>query len=222
MKNLVIITISILALAVMPGCDSDSSGSGTNTNTDGGTSTDTTGGGTAGTGFTGLDGSLAMSDLTDEQQIAACEAGDAWLMANHDHDEMTKARCVMSGMMAGMMGSTCQEGYDACMENPEPMEADDCAEEVDDLSACTEVTVAETEACIMAQWAQQMEMMTQLAAMTCEDIEAAMAEPDEDPGMMEDDEIPAECEGLEEKCPAFFADDEDMPEMDGDMDMDDM
>ena len=52
------------------------------------------------------------------------------------------------------------------------------------LSACTEVTVAETEACIAAQWAQQAEMFAAMAEMTCEDMESA--EPSDDMEMMEE------------------------------------
>ena len=157
--------------------------------------------------MTGLDGSLALSDLTDEQQISACEAANAHFAANHDHEAMTKAMCVMSGMMAGMMGMTCQEAYDACMANPQPMEEDDCSEDLDDLSECTDVTVAEVELCVAAQWAQQEEMIAAMAEMTCEDIESA--DPSDDTGMMEEPETPAECAGLEDKCPTFFADDDD-------------
>jgi hypothetical protein len=222
MKNLTIITISVLALALVPGCDSDSDSSGTSGN--GGTSGT---GGTGGSGMTGLDGSLAMSDLTDDQQISACEASTAHLMANHDHETMTKAMCVMTGMMSGMMGMTCQEAYDGCMADPQPMEEPNCADEIDDLSGCTDVTVAEIEACVAAEWAQQEEMMVAMAAMTCEDIEASMEEPsDDDMDMTEEPETPAACVGVEEKCPAFFADDDgDMDmggDMGGDMDGDDM
>jgi len=218
MKNFAIVTISILALALMPACESDSSSSSSDagsTATDTGNTGDTVNSGTdagsgTGTGFsTGLDGALALSDLTDEQQIAACEAGDAYFMANHDHDTMQKMGCVMAGMMAGMMGATCQEAYDACMADPQPMEETDCSEDLDDLSGCTDVTVAETEACINADWVVQMEAMTTMAAMTCDDIEAAMSDP-EGGGMMEEPPTPAECEGLEDKCPAFFADEDDM------------
>jgi hypothetical protein len=217
MKNLTIVAISVLALALTPGCDSDSDGSSsTNSGSDAGT------GGTGGAGMTGLE----MSDMTDEQQVSACESANAHLMENHDHEVMSKAMCVMTGMMAGMMGMTCQEAYDGCMENPEPMEETNCADEIDDLSGCTDVTVAESEACIAAEWAQQEEMMAAMAAMTCEDIEASMEEGSDDSmGMMDEPETPAACAGLEEKCPAFFADDEDDmdgPGMDGDMDGDDM
>ena len=109
------------------------------------------------------------------------------------------------------MGMTCDEAYDACMADPQPADDDgNCADEIDDLSECTDVTVAETEACISAQWAQQAEMFAAMAAMTCDDIEASMEEPsDEDMDMNEEPELPAECVGLEEKCPVFFADDED-------------
>ena len=227
MKNLTIVTISVLALALMPGCESDSSSSSSSSssNTDAGTTGGATG--TAdGSGFTGLDGTLVMSDLTDEQQVAACEGGTAHLTASHNHEDMTKAMCLMTGMMAGMMDITCDEAYDACMADPQPMEEDDCADSIDDLSACTDITVAEVEACILAQWAQQEEMFAAMAAMTCADLESA--DPEETGGMMEEPETPAACEGLDEKCPVFFSDDEDMDDMGnmddmGDMDdMDDM
>ncbi len=193
MKNFAIVTISILALALMPACESSSSDAGTS----------------PGTGFsTGLDGASALSDLTDEQQIAACEAGDAYFEANHDHEVMEKFGCVMAGMMAGMMGTTCQDAYDACIaDDPEPVEESDCSSDIDDLSGCTDVTVAELEACVNAEWIVQMEAMATMAAMTCDDIEAAMSDPEG--GTMEEPPTPAACEGLEEKCPAFFADDAD-------------
>lgn len=217
MKKFAIVTISVLALALTPGCDSDGGGSGSNSDSDAGTTGTNPGtdagtggtGGAVGAGFTGLDGELALSDLTDEQQIAACEAGTAYMSANMDADAMKQAGCKMSGMFAGMMGITCQEAVDACMADDEPMEEEDCSEAVDDLSGCTEVTVAETEACMMAQWTQQTEALAALAAMTCDEIEAAAAS-GEGEGMMEEPEEPAECEGLEDKCPAFFAADDDM------------
>lgn len=52
---------SALALTVAPACESDSDSTGD----------------TGSTWSTGLDGSLALSDLTDEQQISACEASNA-------------------------------------------------------------------------------------------------------------------------------------------------
>jgi hypothetical protein len=236
MKNFMILTLSILALALIPACDSDSDSSGSTAGDAGSTAGDTGGtagdtggtagdtGGTAGSGFTtGLDGTLALSEMTDEQQIAGCEAGDEYMKSQVDPEMMKTVSCVYSGMMSGMMGMTCQEAYDGCMAEPLETEETDCSEDIDDLSACTDVTIAELEACFTAEFSQNMEMLSEMAAMTCDDIEAAMSDP-EGGGMMEEPPTPAACEGLDEKCPAFFADDEDdMGDM-GDMgdDMDDM
>ena len=152
---------------------------------------------------------MALSEMTDEQQIAGCEAGDEYMKSNVDPEMMKTVSCVMSGMMAGMMDMTCQEAYDGCMAEPMETEESDCSEDIDDLSACTDVTVAELEACFTAEMSQNMEMLSEIAVMTCEDIEAAMADP-EGGGMMEEPPTPAECVGLDEKCPAFFGDDDDM------------
>jgi len=216
MKNVMISFLAITALLLIPACDSGGSGGSgdSGNNNDGGTTND---GGTNGnptSGFvTGLDQGLALADLTDDQQIAACEAGDAYVAANADHDDMQKATCAFSGMFASMMQMTCQEAVDACMAEPHEMEPSTCANDVQDLSDCTDITVGEVEACIDAEMTVVMEQMATLAGYTCAELEA---DGEAIMASLEDESTPAACDGLEAKCPVFFEDGDDDA---GDMNM---
>ena len=57
-----------------------------------------------------------LSDLTEEQQVAGCEAVQAWFATQLSEETMKKASCMMMGVMMEAFGAgTCQEGYDACL-----------------------------------------------------------------------------------------------------------
>ena len=216
MKRLIVL-FSALAITVAPACESDSD-----------SSSESSGNGNAASGWsTGLDGSLALSDLTDEQQISACEASEAygatWQAENEEI--MKSAMCYINvsvvasytmDMPDGVESEfDCQELFDQCLagEGPfaeEPEEDEEgpnetCADQVEDFSECTEVTIAELEACSQAQLALITEVYEELSTSTCEDIEAAASSDD---GPMADSIFPdledvPECVGLEEKCPAL-------------------
>jgi hypothetical protein len=214
MKRFIVFGISILAVALTPACDSSSG--------------DGTGDGTGMTLDTGLDETAALSDLTDAQQVSACEAAEAyWGSMAPSEDAQKHMSCIMmSAMMAGGMFdmmdeedageagdplAICQASYDECMasdmEGEEPgmgmeRQASDCTP--DDLSACTTVTVGDLEACADASMAEGMEEMAAIAAMTC-----ATAMSDMDAGMAETPPSAA-CTLIEEGCPALGNDDMDM------------
>lgn len=216
MKRLIVL-FSALALTVAPACESDSD-----------SNSESSGNGNAASGWsTGLDGSLALSDLTDEQQISACEASEAyganWEAENEEL--MKSANCyisvsVMASYSMDMPDGVesefdCQELLDQCLagEGPfaeEPEEDEEgpdetCADQVEDFSECTEVTVAELEACSQAQMVIMEQAFQGFAQGTCADIEAA-ASSDDGPmaeSIFPDLEDVPECAGLEEKCPAL-------------------
>ena len=202
--NRLILVFSALVLAVVPACDSDSdSSSGTN------------GSGTSGSGsMLGLDGGLALSDLTDEQQISACEASgeyfDNWEAENAEL--IARSNCQMSVTMMMDFGEEvdCQEMYDQCIagEGPfaesddEPVEEDpdSCDDQIVDLSECTEVTIADLETCQQAQLAMFTDLYGQNSAWTCDDLD--LADPESIPSKQYKDmsEIP-ECADLVGSCP---------------------
>jgi hypothetical protein len=216
MKRLTLV-FSAFILAVVPACESDGdSNSGTN------------GSGTSGADWsTGLDGSLALSELTDEQQLSACEASGEYLenWEAENADMMKRADCYISTSFAVSFrmdipeGSEsefdCQEHYDQCVD-PAPREETDklndaeeesqpCADPLKDFSECTEVTVADLETCSLARLEILYSWYEILAAGTCQDIAAsAQSEGPDDlmAGMPNMEEVP-ECVEVEEKCAAL-------------------
>jgi hypothetical protein len=216
MKRFLVFGISILAVALTPACDSSSGG----------------GGGGGGGGLdTGLDEGAALSDLTPEEQVSACEAAnDFYGSMSMSDDEKKHFACMLGGAeMAGEMFdmmdeedageagdpvAMCQAVYDECMASEgDDMgmgmgtgmdEPDTCVAK--DLSACTDVTVGQVEACADANMDTMMAEMAVINAMTCED---AMAEPMdmEESSDTGEHEAPAACVTLEEDCPSFADDD---------------
>ena len=87
----------------------------------------------------------------------------------------------------------------------EESEEESCADQIEDLSECTEVTIGDLEACSQAQFTLMDEMFRTLSEGTCADIEAAAGSED-DEGLLgmnmfpEMEDIP-ECADLPTKCP---------------------
>lgn len=216
MKHLISV-FCVLVLAVAPACESD-----------GDSSSGTSGSGNTGSLWsTGLDESLSLSELTDEQQISACEVGGEFF-ANweaENAENIKRAHCYMSVSFSAQFSADfpeldapqfdCQERYDQCIagegtfaEDPEEdaeEEPEACEDQLEDFSECTEATVAELETCSLARLEIMESGYEILAAGTCEDIAAsAQSEGPDDlmAGIPSMDDVP-ECIEVEEKCAAL-------------------
>jgi hypothetical protein len=190
MKRFLIFSISILAIALTPACDSSGGG---------GMSLDT-----------GLSESVALSELTEDEQIAACEATNDYMgsMAMSDAEMqhmgcIDMAACVKVLSFEDYTEAVCQTMYDECMGSGmglgmEMDEPSDCTAE--GLSACTDVTAGDMEACTNAYMAESMAAMAAANAMTCADIMAAMEAGEGEEAM--EPTTPAACVTVADGCPA--------------------
>ncbi len=141
-------------------------------------------------GGSGVDRSKTLDAVTAEEAMDICESA-ADLVSEEDS---IRVNCYFGAIIAAALDPEvdCETEAQACIDNPEPSEEDDCAVDDADLPECASmVTVGEIEDCQEANADAFAELADSISCDT--DLESV-------------GEQEPECAEIQEKCPELFED----------------
>jgi len=146
-------------------------------------------------GPTGISGGKQLNELSDDEQIQACENVEDYYIEEIGEDRLIHGSCVALASFFTSNEDECEVFVDMCKRDA--MESEEGEEEVDECTAeevsCT-ATVAEYEACIE----EEVEATKDgIDALTCAAIFS-----DNPPDM--DPPPGPECEAFAKKCPGYL------------------